>query len=76
MTEGFFPLFVEDVEKVIDEHFTQGSTIDVKHIRKIMGISSKNRSKTAFLSRALENLSKKGRLKYIGRKTTKRYKKI
>nr|MDO8112501.1 hypothetical protein [Candidatus Sigynarchaeota archaeon] len=73
--DGFFTIFVKDVEKVINEHFNDGSIIEVKHVRRVMGIPSKNRSKTAFVARALDTLSENGFLEYLDQKTTKRYKK-
>ncbi len=73
--DGFFTIFVKDVEKVINEHFNDSTIIEVKHVRRVMGIPSKNRSKTAFVARALNKLSEDGVLEYIDQKTTKRYKK-
>jgi hypothetical protein len=72
---GFFSTFVKDVEKVINNHFTEGAIIDVKYIRRLMGIPSKNRSKTAFVARALDKLSTEGVIEHFDQKTTKRYKK-
>nr|MDO8084206.1 hypothetical protein [Candidatus Sigynarchaeum springense] len=72
---GFFSAFVRDVEKVIKDHFPDGAIIDVKYVRRLMGIPSKNRSKTAFVARALDKLSNNGLLEYFDQKTTKRYKK-
>ena len=73
--DGFFTGFVSDVEKIIKDHFSEGSIIDVKNVRHLMEIPAKNRSKTAFIAKALDNLSKRGVLTYIDQKPTKRYKK-
>jgi hypothetical protein len=73
--DGFFSTFVKDVEKVIKDHFSDGAIIDVKYMRRLMGIPSKNRSKTAFVARALDKLSNNGLIEYFDQKTTKRYKK-
>ncbi|MFX0099841.1 MAG: hypothetical protein ACFFCS_09670 [Candidatus Hodarchaeota archaeon] len=74
MSDGFFNKFMKDVEKAIKENFNDGAILEVRHVKRAMGISSKNRSKTAFISRALDKLSRNGLLKYLGRATTKRYK--
>jgi hypothetical protein len=73
--DGFFTTLVKDVEKVINDHFSDGAIIDVKYVRRLMGIPSKNRSKTAFVARALDKLSIDGTIEYFDQKTTKRYKK-
>ena len=73
--DGFFSAFVKDVEKVIKDHFADGAIIDVKYVRRLMGIPSKNRSKTAFVARALDKLSNNGLIEYFDQKTTKRYRK-
>ncbi|MEX2682522.1 MAG: hypothetical protein Q6373_013060 [Candidatus Sigynarchaeota archaeon] len=73
--DGFFSAFVKYVEKVIKDHFPDGAIIEAKYVRRLMGIPSNNRSKTAFVARALENLSRNGLLEYFDHKTTKRYKK-
>ncbi|HME52092.1 MAG TPA: hypothetical protein VKM55_07730 [Candidatus Lokiarchaeia archaeon] len=73
---SYFTGFVNDVEKIINDHFSEGSIIDVKNIRHLMEIPAKNRSKTAFIAKALDNLSKRGVLTYIDQKPTKRYKKV
>jgi hypothetical protein len=73
--DGFFSTFVRDVEKVIKDHLSDGAIIDVKYVRRLMGIPSKNRSKTAFVARALDKLSSDGVITYFDQKTTKRYKK-
>ncbi|NMC07702.1 MAG: hypothetical protein GYA24_20985 [Candidatus Lokiarchaeota archaeon] len=73
--DGFFSIFVKDVEKVINDHFSEGAIIDVRYVRRLMGIPSKNRSKTAFVARALKKLSNDGLLSYFDQKTAKRYKK-
>lgn len=73
--DSFFAGFVNDVEKVINEHFSEGSIIDVKNIRHLMEIPARNRSKTAFVAKALDNLSKRGVITYVDQKPTKRYKK-
>ncbi len=73
--DGFFSAFMKNVEKVIKDHFPDGAIIDVKYVRRLMGIPSKNRSKTAFVARALDKLSNNGLIEYLDQKTTKRYKK-
>ena len=73
--ENFFTGFVNDVEKIINDHFSEGSIIDVKNVRHVMEIPAKNRSKTAFIAKALDNLSRRGVLTYIDQKPIKRYKK-
>lgn len=74
MSDGFFKKFTKDVEKAIKENFSDGAILEVRHVKRVMGISPKNRSKTAFVSRALDKLSMNGLLEYLGRATTKRYK--
>ena len=73
---GFFNEFIHDVEKIINDHFSEGSIIDVKNVRHLMNIPAKNRSKTAFVAKALDNLSKRGLLQCFDQKPTKRYKKL
>ena len=75
MGEGFFNLFLEKVVDAINENIQDESIIEVKHVRKIMDISPKNRSKTAFISRALQKLSDDGHLEYLGKGSAKKYKK-
>ena len=73
--EGFFSAFIHDVEKIINDHFSEGSIIDVKNVRHLMNIPAKNRSKTAFVAKALDNLSKRGLIRCYDLKPTKKYKK-
>ena len=75
MGEGFFELFLEKVVKAINDNVQDETIIEVKHVRRIMDISSKNRSKTAFVSRALQKLSDDGHLEYMGKGTARKYKK-
>jgi hypothetical protein len=76
--EGFFTGLVNDVERLIKEHFSESSIIDVRNVRHLMEIPSRNRSKTAFLAKALDNLSKRGILtkELVGSSKIKRYKKV
>ena len=74
MSDGFFDNFIKDVEKAIKDNFNDGAILEVRHVKRVMGISSKNRSKTAFISRALDKLSMDGLLEFLGRSTTKKYK--
>jgi hypothetical protein len=74
LSDGFFNKFMKDVEKAIKDHFNDGAILEVRHVKRAMGISSKNRSKTAFISRALDKLSMDGLLEFLGRTTTKKYK--
>ncbi len=74
--DSFFTKFMQDVEHVIDDHFPEGTILEVRHVRRLMNIPSKNRSKTAFISRALDCLADRGSLECVDKKVTKRYKKI
>jgi len=74
LSDGFFDNFIKDVEKAIKDNFNDGAILEVRHVKRVMGISSKNRSKTAFISRALDKLSMDGLLEFLGRSTTKKYK--
>ncbi|MBD3187412.1 hypothetical protein GF325_11325 [Candidatus Bathyarchaeota archaeon] len=76
MADGFFKSITLEIARVINKHFSDGAIIEVKHIRKVMGISSRNRSKIIFISRALQTLSDKGSLEYVGRNSPKKYKKV
>ncbi|MHA1791358.1 MAG: hypothetical protein ACTSVI_01855 [Promethearchaeota archaeon] len=75
MGGGFFNKLVKDVEDVINERVNTGSIIDVRSIRRMMGIESTNHSKTVFISKALDKLTEDGILEIFERKTVKRYKK-
>ncbi|MHA1849452.1 MAG: hypothetical protein ACTSYS_03890 [Promethearchaeota archaeon] len=76
MQQGYFKQLVIDVAKIINENFTLNSVIEVKHLRKAMNISSKNRSKILFLSKALQRLSDLGHLEYLGKNSPKKFRKL
>ncbi|MHA1683066.1 MAG: hypothetical protein ACTSUE_19160 [Promethearchaeota archaeon] len=75
MVEGYFQKFLIETSEIINKHFKDASILEVKHIRKAMDISSKNRSKIIFISRALQKLSNLGYLEYVGRNSPKKFKK-
>ncbi|MHA1700621.1 MAG: hypothetical protein ACTSWN_17420 [Promethearchaeota archaeon] len=74
MITSFFKSFLIETAKTINNNFNLGFIIEVKHIRRVMNISSTNKSKIIFISRALQKLSDLGYLKYIGKNSPKRFK--
>lgn len=75
MKAGFFPSFVAEVSDVIDTKFGDEAMIDVKAIRKAMGIGSKDRSKVMFVAKALQHLRVAGALEPVPSTGAKRYRK-
>ena len=71
---GFFNENVLKSAIVINENFSVGSYIEVKHVRKVMNYDSTNRSTIAFLSRSLEFLNHGTFLEVIENTIPKRYK--
>lgn len=57
---GFTLDFFNKVKEIIKNNFKPGYIIEVKHLRKIMDIEGKDRSKIIFLSRVLKELESKG----------------
>jgi len=76
MNGSFFGEFVEKVILIINTKIGMNAIFEVKHLRKILNISSKDRSKTIFLANALDLLSRKGLILFISKNSPKRYKKI
>lgn len=77
MRDCFFDEFVAKVARVVEE-LPDDAFIEVKKVRRAMGVPSKNKSKTAFISRALMQLCDDGCLEYqgkIGGAGTRKYKK-
>jgi hypothetical protein len=74
MVEGFFETFLLRMTRTINEKFTTGAVLEVKHLRKAMDVQSSDRSKVIFLSRGLQKLNDLGFLEYIGRNSPKKYK--
>lgn len=61
---------IQAINKCYDKNITD---INVRRVRKCNDISSNQRSKINFISRALEDLKKLGYLKFIGRNSPKKY---
>lgn len=72
---GFTLDLFNKVKDIIKNNFKSGSIIEVKHLRKIMQISSKNRSSIIFLSRVLKELEIHGILLNYRETEVKRIKK-
>lgn len=73
--DGFFSKFVADVEHVIASKVPEGSVIDTRTVKRHLDIPARDRSKTAFVTRALDALACKGVICMFDHGTTKRYKK-
>ncbi|MHA1371278.1 MAG: hypothetical protein ACTSWN_10610 [Promethearchaeota archaeon] len=72
---GYFNSFLKEIAKTINDKFPEDAIIEVKNIRRVLGIPSGNRSKTAFISRALRKLCEYGCIDYDGKSGTHKYKK-
>jgi hypothetical protein len=57
---GFFAAVLHKVAGVINERYKDGQMVDVKTIRKVLGIPPSDRSAIIFLSRALKALEHDG----------------
>jgi hypothetical protein len=74
MVQGFFETFLLQIAQSINEKFSMGAILEVKHLRKAMEIKSSDRSKIIFLARALQKLNDLGFLEFVGRNSPKKFK--
>jgi len=71
---AYYKKILEDTVRAVnlcfEKHYYE---INVRRVRKCNAISSSERSKINFISRALDDLSNLGYLKYIGKNSPKKY---
>lgn len=72
---GYYLKILEDTADAVNRCKERNiQLVDVRRVRKCNAVSSRDRSQIVFISRALEELSKEGFLKYVGRASPKKYK--
>ncbi|GAB4308427.1 MAG: hypothetical protein Kow0069_06690 [Promethearchaeota archaeon] len=71
---GYYYEILEQTAKAVNACYERKvMTVSVRRVRRCYSLDSTNRSKIVFISRALDELSKDGYLRFAGRSSPKRY---
>jgi len=72
---AYYKKVLEETVSAINKCYEKNVTdINVKRVRKCNAIPSSERSKINFISRALDELTSLGYLRFVGRNSPKKYK--